>query len=592
MSSFDSSDSDLHDGEISVHTFSSAAGEDDLPGIDAVEDLLFREEQAEANEEQHREGHADSEQLSPVNDEGNALSDHNRPRARPLPLMNLWSITFATLHESGCDGLRIDNLLMLIFSFLEADLPTLLSVSHVCRSWRERSDYLHQWRRVFIAQLPAKSRTAFTRVNSRTTLISAKMALHQRRDEAELLREAMRVTPRRIEFWSKAVLFAEFGAICVGFTYAAYWMGARSTLDNDVTLSCSYFFPALVLAFCLSLWFVEVPDDDEDENCCCCGPISCLYLCFDSLPSPFIALRTRHSAKSLLVVMYLIVLVMGTAVALMSIRVRRLDEWRTAHPSWLNSSDPVLYSFDRASSNATTDPSRWLPAAVRFERPELFRWQAGEPKSVNVSGAIVMVARLLELAVPVPVGAVPQQYGVVVPTGTNWSALEWPPGNSTAPVTLRTPMEAVGYFNLDPFVAVHQAWYSAWNASLGPPPPLLVGVGPTPEDLFSDYSAGLAALFYTDIALFGVCVLMFFLPRWATRCMWRCSLIVVVLTCNTIQMAVWGGVCYFRSAAGAVDQPPPYCLMSRASAQALFISGIVLTVAPQVLARIIACIDD
>jgi hypothetical protein len=150
---------------------------------------------------------------------------------------------------------------------------------------------------------------------------------------------------------------------------------------------------------------------------------------------------------------------------------------------------------------------------------------------------------------------------------------------------MRTPLEAVGYFNLDAEIAAHLQWYHAWNTSVmgSPPPPLLVGMGPTPEDLLADYTNGLWIVLYTITALFGVCVVMVWLPLSATRCVWRCSLVVTLLVMNTIQMTVWGGVCYFRSASGAINQPPPYCLMSKSSAMGLFASGLIMTTLPFVV---------
>eukprot|EP00759_Apiculatamorpha_spiralis_P008133 PhF_6_TR15081/c0_g1_i3/m.23721 len=41
--------------------------------------------------------------------------------------------------------INVDDVLLRIFDFLQCDMRLLLSVSHTCRAWRERSQHLLQW---------------------------------------------------------------------------------------------------------------------------------------------------------------------------------------------------------------------------------------------------------------------------------------------------------------------------------------------------------------------------------------------------------------------------------------------------------------
>eukprot|EP00759_Apiculatamorpha_spiralis_P002033 PhF_6_TR1074/c0_g1_i4/m.2270 len=52
--------------------------------------------------------------------------------------------TFAT-PLSGCGPIQINEVLCLVFMYLEVNLETMLCVSHVCKAWRERSAVLPQW---------------------------------------------------------------------------------------------------------------------------------------------------------------------------------------------------------------------------------------------------------------------------------------------------------------------------------------------------------------------------------------------------------------------------------------------------------------
>ena len=526
-----------------------------------------------------------------TNDDEQMMTTLATHRLRPIRQFDLWSLVFDAPLTSSSAALIVSDLLLLVFSFLSADLSTLLGVSSVSRGWRERADCLSQWQTVFIAQWPEKQRKGQRYVNSRRSFVSTRQLIYRRKTEAAVSREAAAWIPLKHEVLSKLFVFLVFGSLCSALTLFAYWLGADAGgLTNDVSLGCAYFFTSLSLLLLTTSCLARDDDwsDDDDDD----SSSWKRYLAF-----VFESSRSRHAAKTLFILTYIIVLVLGTVVALMSIRLKRLEEWRALHPSW-QGDDSVLYSSWRSDDDVVNNTRRWLPAAVVFQQPELFGWESEQPISIgdaNISSStfFVMMLALNSSRFPtsaIPPGATGQRYAVLVSAWSNASNTAWPPPSAARrPLVFRTPFEAVGYFNLDPLAQMHKYWYiaAALNYS-GRIPPLLVALGPTPESLYDDYLGGLLALIYTDVGLFGVGVIMFFLGRCATRWIWRLTICLFIVTCNTILMAVWGGICYFSSK----QQPPEYCLMSRTSALALLLSGVILTVVPQIVIRLLILCDD